>query len=199
MRTTDIKKEEQTKASIIKAAQKMVRAYGFDKTTMEDIARACCMGKSSLYYYYKSREEIFLATAVTEMNDLQKKVESAVAKCKTPQEKLRTLLLTRYYGIKSKMLLYSVLLKESTKYMDLVKKVQNSSHKIEIDSITMIVTQGIEQGVFKSVKKNEVQSLAVIAMLLWRGLASDIIISGEIPPASLKIETMVDAFVRGLQ
>lgn len=199
MRTADIKKEEQTKAAIIQAAQKMIRAYGFDKTTMEDIARACSMGKSSLYYYYKSREEIFLATAFAEMNELQKKVDTAVAKCKTPQEKFRTLLLTRYYGIKSMMILYSVLLKESTKYIDLVKKVQNTSHKMEIDSITKIVEEGMAQGAFKSVKKGEVHSLAAISMVLWRGLAANIIISGEIPPKSLKIESMVDAFVRGLQ
>lgn len=198
MRKADIKKEEQTRAAIIKAAQKMIREYGFDKTTMEDIAHACYMGKSSLYYYYKSREDIFFATAMKEMEDLQRKVDIAVSKCSTPQEKLRTLLITRYYGIKSMMLLYSVLLKESTSYINLMKKVQTISHKLEIDSITEVVCEGIEQGVFKSIKKQEVRSLALMAMMLWRGMASNIIVSGEVPPKSLKIETMVDAFVRGL-
>ncbi len=199
MRTPDIKKEEQTKAAIIAAAQKMLRVYGFDKTTMEDIARAACKGKSSLYYYYESREEIFFAAAQKEMDDLQKKVQNAVDKCKTPPEKLRALLLTRYYGIKSMMVLYSVLLKESTKYIDLFNKIQIMSHNMEFETITAVVNEGIESGEFKSIKKSEVSSLAHIAMLLWRGMAANIIITGEIPSKSLKVETVVDIFVRGLK
>ena len=198
MRTSDIKKEEQTKGEIIAAAQKILRVYGFDKTTMEDIARASGKGKSSLYYYYKSREELFFAVAMKEMADLQAKVDQAVAARKTFADKLRTLLIERCHGIKSKMVLYSVLLKESDKYIDLFDKIQRASHKIEMESVTQIVADGINAGEFKGIKKQDITSLALMSMLIWRGLALNIIVSGEVPPTSLKIERMADVFIRGL-
>ena len=38
MRTVDTLKEEQTRAEIVGAAQKLFQKYGLDKTPMEDIA-----------------------------------------------------------------------------------------------------------------------------------------------------------------
>jgi len=198
MRTSDIKKEEQTKGEIIAAAQKILRVYGFDKTTMEDIARASGKGKSSLYYYYKSREELFFAVAMKEMADLQAKVDVTVAARKTSAEKLRALLIERCRGIKSKMVLYSVLLKESDKYIDLFNKIQQANHKIEMESVTKIVADGVGRGEFKGIKKQDIPSLAMMSMLIWHGLALNIIVSGEVPPTSLKIERMADVFIRGL-
>lgn len=199
MRKPDINKELKTRTVIIAAAQKMLRQYGFDKTTMEDIARGACMGKSSLYYYYKSREEIFYAAAQKEMEELQKKVDRAVAKENTPSKKLRALILGRYHGIKSMMLLYSVLLKESTKYIDLFNRIQATSHKLEEDAITAIFEDGVKAGEFTGIQKKDIPSLAHMAMLLWRGMAANIIVTGEIPGKNMNIESIVDVFTRGLK
>jgi AcrR family transcriptional regulator len=54
------KTEEEIKAEIKEAARHLFMKYGFFKTTMEDIAKAVKKGKSTLYYYYKSKDEVFL-------------------------------------------------------------------------------------------------------------------------------------------
>lgn len=45
---------------IIKAARKLFKQYGFKKASMSDIALMVHKSKSSIYYYFKSKEEIFL-------------------------------------------------------------------------------------------------------------------------------------------
>jgi AcrR family transcriptional regulator len=50
-------KEEIFKEDIIREAQKLFQTYGLKKTTMEDIAKALGKGKSTLYYYYQSKEQ----------------------------------------------------------------------------------------------------------------------------------------------
>ena len=40
--------------------------YGLEKTTLEDIARSAGMTKSSLFYYYRNKEALFLEVAVKE-------------------------------------------------------------------------------------------------------------------------------------
>ncbi|WP_461492021.1 TetR/AcrR family transcriptional regulator, partial [Pontibacter sp. HJ8] len=51
-------KDEAIKTEILNEAQKLFRHFGWTKTTMEDIAKATGKGKSTLYYYYKSKDDI---------------------------------------------------------------------------------------------------------------------------------------------
>jgi TetR/AcrR family transcriptional regulator, biofilm operon repressor len=53
-------KKELNKEKIQQAAFKCVARYGFEKTTLDDIAKEVGLNKASLYYYYKNKEEIFL-------------------------------------------------------------------------------------------------------------------------------------------
>ena len=54
-----VKKEVRT--HIVGVARKIFTRYGFRKSTMEQIAAAIHKGKSSIYYYFHSMEEIFRA------------------------------------------------------------------------------------------------------------------------------------------
>jgi TetR/AcrR family transcriptional regulator, biofilm operon repressor len=53
-------KKELTKEKIRAAAYKCVARFGFEKTTLDDIAKEVGLNKASLYYYYKNKEDIFL-------------------------------------------------------------------------------------------------------------------------------------------
>jgi TetR/AcrR family transcriptional regulator, biofilm operon repressor len=59
-------KKELTKEKIQQAAYKCVARFGFEKTTLDDIAKEVNLNKASLYYYYKNKEEIFLDVTTTE-------------------------------------------------------------------------------------------------------------------------------------
>lgn len=54
-----------TKEKIQQAAFKCVARFGFEKTTLDDIAKEVGLNKASLYYYYKNKEEIFLEITTT--------------------------------------------------------------------------------------------------------------------------------------
>ena len=59
-------KREQVKSRIEQAAMECFERYGLDKTTLEDIAKAVGLNKTSLYYYYKKKEDIFIEVALRE-------------------------------------------------------------------------------------------------------------------------------------
>ena len=71
-----VNKEEYRK-KIIKTAGQIFSRYGFKKTTMEEIAKALKIGKSSIYYYYQSKEEIFEAVVLNEANILRNELTTA--------------------------------------------------------------------------------------------------------------------------
>ena len=67
------------------AAAECLARFGYEKTTMEDIATRVGLNKASLYYYYKSKEAIFTEVVIQEarefLNALQGKIQT-VAGCR---------------------------------------------------------------------------------------------------------------------
>lgn len=56
------------KIEILQAAKKIFAHYGYDKTTLDDIGRFAGLNKTSLYYYYKNKESIFVDVIKSEIN-----------------------------------------------------------------------------------------------------------------------------------
>jgi AcrR family transcriptional regulator len=86
---------------ILQAALRLYRKWGPTKVTMDNVAKATARSRSSLYYYFKNRDEIFQAvldriaedvaneirTAVSMAVDLNNKIYAfCVSKIKTSQE-----------------------------------------------------------------------------------------------------------------
>ncbi|MBK7652520.1 MAG: helix-turn-helix transcriptional regulator [Flammeovirgaceae bacterium] len=88
-------KDEIIIQSIIDAAKKLMQQYGLSKTTMEDIAKAAGKGKSTLYYYFKSKEEIFDAVINQEMDDFFTTVKTAVNKQVDATEMLKAYMIAK--------------------------------------------------------------------------------------------------------
>lgn len=61
--STNTEREER----ILNAAADLFIHYGFDKTTVSDIARAAGISKGAIYLHYKSKDELFEALLVREM------------------------------------------------------------------------------------------------------------------------------------
>ena len=74
---------------IMESARGLFARYGYGKTTMDDIAEKAGKGKSSLYHYFKSKEEVFEAAVSSEVENLFAVVARAVRKVEKPEEKDR--------------------------------------------------------------------------------------------------------------
>ena len=48
----------QRRNSILKAARKIILSKGYEKTTMDDIARAAQLSRGLLYVYFKDKDDI---------------------------------------------------------------------------------------------------------------------------------------------
>jgi AcrR family transcriptional regulator len=73
-------KENTKRAAILKAGSACFTRFGYDKTNLDDIGKQAGLNKASLYYYFKNKEEIFVAVIFQETEafaqDLQSKTEA---------------------------------------------------------------------------------------------------------------------------
>ena len=54
------------KEQILEAAKGLFNRFGYSKTSVDDISQAVGMQKSSLYYYFKNKEDLFMASFKSE-------------------------------------------------------------------------------------------------------------------------------------
>lgn len=199
MKTGQLPKDELVKAEIISAAQKLFQKYGLDKTTMEDIAHETGKGKSTLYYYFKSKEEVFYAVAHKEQNEAQNAVMVAVNKETTSSAKLRAFFLNSYMEMKAKFHLYSIIISENTKLTNLTRNLQKEMNMSDINVMKQIFLTGIKSGEFKAIKEKDCDDIALLGITMLRGLSANIILAGELPSEELRLDIAIDCFIRGIR
>ena len=64
-------KKDANRDAILEIAQEIFSKFGYKKTTLDDIANAVRKGKSSLYYYFSSKEDLFQAVIMKEVDILK--------------------------------------------------------------------------------------------------------------------------------
>ena len=90
--------QEEIRIAILTAAKEYISRYGIAKTTVDDIAQAVNMAKSSLYYYFTSKEDIFKAVFDEEFQKFKTSIDEAVALAETPAEKIRAYSVARFHA-----------------------------------------------------------------------------------------------------
>src|ERR1043166_8166001 len=58
-------KRERTRAKLITAATQIIKEKGYDKTSLEEIARRAGVTRGPIYGNYKNREDLFMAVVET--------------------------------------------------------------------------------------------------------------------------------------
>ena len=80
---------------ILQAALRLYRKSGTSNVTMDNVAKATGRSRSSLYYYFKNRNDIFQAVLDRIAEDVAGEIRIAVAAASSLNEKIYTFCLTK--------------------------------------------------------------------------------------------------------
>ncbi|MCW3787197.1 TetR/AcrR family transcriptional regulator [Plebeiibacterium sediminum] len=164
MTNENLNYNESVRVSILEAAQGLFSKFGYKKTTMEDIAQELHKGKSSLYYYFKNKEEIFQAVIDWEQTVLLSKLHEIVDSEQEPKDKLNNYVLVRMKTISELDNYFKALTDEKSGGLEFVRKVKESSEKEEIDMIKTILEEGIASDTFQL--KNTLMGATALALAM---------------------------------
>ncbi len=133
---------------LVDVARQLFARMGVDNTTMNDIAQASQKGRRTLYTYFKSKNDIYLAVVQTELDKLHQMLLEVAAMTLPADEKLMTFLYTRLDSVKSIVFRNGTLRANFFRDIWRVEKVRKSFDLRETEIIQGILEDGIEQGIF---------------------------------------------------
>ena len=173
---------------IIKASSEIFSRYGYKKTTMDEIARALRKGKSSIYYYYKSKEEIFEAVIDYEAQVLKSELSAVIKSTDDPESILRRYVEVRMNSFEKLSNYYNAIFSSDLGHFDFIEKQREKYDRMEEAFIRYVLWKGTRSGHF-NLKDTGLAALAVHTAL--KGL--------ELPlfweKRSYEIEIRLDAII----
>ncbi len=153
--------KDEVKEAIVNVARHIFSRFGFRKTTMDEIAIASRKGKSSIYYYFASKEEIFQAVVEKEASILKQELIKASNETDSPAQKLKTHVLIRMRTVEKLANFYSAIKDDYLGHLDFIEKIRKKYDQEEIQMMQNILKEGVKDGIFEI----EDTSLAAVAIV----------------------------------
>lgn len=85
-----------TKRQIFKTAVRLFAQNGYEGTSVDNIASACYMAKGTLYYYFRSKEELFNYCVDLGMKVLKRNIVMRTAMVKSPIDKIERVIAIQF-------------------------------------------------------------------------------------------------------
>jgi AcrR family transcriptional regulator len=172
--------KEEYRTRIILTASRIFSHYGFRKTTMDEISRALKKGKSSIYYYFGSKEEIFEAVVLYEANQLRTQLTSAIKEVDSPTDKLRNYIFVRMRAFEKLSNYYNAVFDKNLDHYEFIERIRARYDREELAILRLLIYVGNDRGVF-AVEHSEYTAMAIQTMLkgmevplFWRKRELDI-------------------------
>jgi AcrR family transcriptional regulator len=158
-------KEEKRKL-LLQAASEVLMEYGANKTTLDDIARRAGMAKTSLYYYFRDKNEIIGAIIQGYMEQLMEIMTEAASKEETAEEKMYALIEARYLFIAEKARRASrEVVQEFRALEGVFEKEKESYLQAHQELVRSILEYGIARGEIKPVEDLDLIPLIIISSM----------------------------------
>ena len=149
-----------TRAKLVDVARQLFAKNGVDNTTMNDIAVASTKGRRTLYTYFKSKEDIYIAVVESELDKLSEALDKVASENIAPDVKILKLIETHLDAIKLIVRRNGSLRASFFRDIWRVERVRRNFNLHEIFLFKQVLIEGNEKGIF------EVENVDILADIL---------------------------------
>jgi len=142
---------EKRRHEIFHQVVKIFLKKGFQETSMREIAEAAGLGKSTLYDYFKTKDEILVYFFEDQLNDITEEAQKIALQNLTADKRLQRIMETYVENLQANKNLFLKLSIESQRLkVESQKLIQEKRHAYQ-DMIRALIDEGIREGVFRKV------------------------------------------------
>ncbi|GET24982.1 TetR/AcrR family transcriptional regulator [Prolixibacter sp. NT017] len=189
---------------IIEAAQRRFGIYGLEKTSMREIASDLGISKASLYYYFPDKEHLYIHVVDKEHDEFVKNLRRNMEQSEFPDQMIRNFVKTRMELFRTFLNLSRFKMSNIREFKSLMNDSWIRSKTKEIQIMSDVLRQGMENGSFS---KDNPDELAELFIDILRGLRTTFIKNKEYfflddeEYAVLveKTNRFTEVFIRGIQ
>lgn len=188
--------EKNIEKLIVDSATNFFSKFGFAKTTMDEIAKHIHKAKGVLYYYFKSKEELFNEVLKQELSIVKNEL------CLVVEKEDDSLIILKEYILIRLKLLYKALNYHETLKADFFEKyhfvndVRADFNEFERSNLTIILTKGKQDGYFNF---KDLNAAVNVIMMILNSIEIPLFIQNLYPVYEDTIEELSSMVVNSLK
>lgn len=155
---------DEVREQVVQAARQVFARYGYKKTALDDIAREAKKGKSTIYYYFKSKDDIFKAVIDAEAEIRSRAIEEQISQIGDPKLKLKTYIYIRMRTLRMVVNYYEAIKNDLLDQLYFVDNLRTEHFEAEIELIRKMFLEGIEMGEY-TIQNPELTAKTVVTAL----------------------------------
>lgn len=166
---------------------------GFQETSMREIAEAAGLGKSTLYDYFKTKEDILVYFFEDQLSDMTEEAQRIAMQNLPADKRLRQVMETYIENLQANKSLFLRMSFESQRLKaESQKQIQDKRHAYQ-DMVRALIDEGIREGVFRKVNS------LLAARMLVSGMAPIVFGSRFTGTPQEMLKDTLDIFFKGIE
>ena len=182
---------------IIDKARPVFARFGLKKATMSNIAKELDLQKGALYYYFRSKEELFAAVIEDESIKLQHRISTAVKKQTKPYRKVLAFFKARLKYLNDCSEYFTTLKREFYEGMIVADKTISKYFEWEKDLLCNIINEGIADKSFQ-IKSTHVKSLTSALIIGLKGMENQWALNADMAVIGKDVEEFLRIIFIGI-
>lgn len=187
---------DDTRDRILKVAVKIFSRYGFQKTTMDEIAKTAHKAKGSVYYYFNSKEDLFRAVVQQEINEIKSGLTRVIIQQRETSAMIKEYLLQRMYLMKYAVNYHETLKADFSEKYEFLEDIREEFFRFETDLLKAILDKGVEE---KKLDIRDTTATAVVIILAMKAIEIPFYLQKRISQYENTITELLDILIRGLE
>ncbi len=184
--------QAERREEIVGVALRLIEENGFKKTSMREIAALANMGKSSLYDFFKTKDEIAVYAVEKQIIETTQKARRIIADEPSPEQCLRRIMLNHLEVPKQYR---TVLMWLNTESDYLEEEYRNRLQAIRYayqDVLQSVIENGVAMGIFRKT------DTALATRLLINSMLSIVYTSRSSTSPEKMLDETMNIFLRGI-
>jgi AcrR family transcriptional regulator len=182
---------------LIEEARSIFARFGYQKATVDDIAKSVGKGKSTFYYYFASKEEIFKTVLEKEAGIFRGKLIEAISIKESPFAKIKNYILIRLENFKELVNFYNAIRNDGYGPLTIIDEVRDKYDLEQANIIKMMLLESIAKN---EVEIEDIELVTEALAVILKGLEYHMIFKptdGTIIKS--KIDKVLDLVFKGIK
>lgn len=142
-------KVSKTRVLLVDTARRLFAQHGKENVTMNDIAVASGKGRRTLYTYFSSKDEVYLAVIENELDLMVERLQGVLRMPLSPEKKLEEYVFVHFEAVKEAITRNGSLRADFFRNIYEVEKARRPVDFKEIRMLREIMEEGTTKGVFR--------------------------------------------------
>lgn len=188
-------KEEQQKRrhEIFHQVVKIFLKKGFQETSMQEIAQAAGLGKSTLYDYFRTKDEILIYFFENQLNDMTFEAQKIALQNISADKRLQQIMEKYLESLLANKNLFLKLMQESQRLKPESQKSVQQKRNAYQDLVSALIDEGIREGVFRNINS------LLAARLLVSGISPIVFGSRFAGTPDEMLNELLDILFKGIE